>query len=64
MWNGKTVYEGELNAETLIEPGASRDFVNEAAHIRKGWKKEKATHTLEVQVADGRVLRLQHVAAI
>jgi hypothetical protein len=62
---GRTVYEWELNAEALINSGASRDFVNEATQIRKGLKKEKAMHTLEVQVAaDGRVLRLRYVAAI
>ena len=64
MGIGKTVYEWELNAEALLDSGASRDFVNERTQIARGWKKERASHALEVQVADGRVLRLDYVAAI
>mgnify|MGYP000311591874 CR=1 FL=1 len=64
MGIGRTVYEWELNAEALIYSGASRDFVNEATYMRRGWKRGEAMHTLEVQVADGRVLRLEYVAAI
>ncbi|OUV17952.1 MAG: hypothetical protein CBC46_01930, partial [Verrucomicrobiaceae bacterium TMED86] len=50
--------------ETLIDSGASRDFVNEATVQRLGLKVEKAKHPLKVQVADGRMLRINKVACI
>ena len=50
--------------ETLIDSGASRDFVNEATVQRLGLKVEKAKHPLRVQVADGRTLHISKVACV
>ena len=50
--------------ETLIDSGASRDFVNEATVQRLGLKVEKAKHPLRVQVADGRTLQINKVACV
>ena len=50
--------------ETLIDSGASRDFVNEATVQRLGLKVEKAKHPLRVQVADGRTIHISKVACV
>jgi hypothetical protein len=54
----------EVNAEVLLDSGASRDFVNKRTVTNRGWKIEDASHAIDVHVADGRVLSLDKVAAV
>jgi hypothetical protein len=61
---GPGLAEWEVNAEVLLDSGASRDFVNKRTVTQRGWKIENASHAIDVQVADGRVLTLDKVAAV
>jgi hypothetical protein len=54
----------EVNAEVLLDSGASRDFVNKRTVMKRGWKMEDAAHAIDVQMADGRVLSLDKVSAV
>ena len=47
--------------ETLLDSGASRDFVNEETVRELGLKVEKARNPLQVQMADGRLKRVSKV---
>ena len=47
--------------ETLLDSGASRDFVNEETVRELGLKVEKARNPLQVQMADGRLKKVSKV---
>ena len=50
--------------ETLLDSGASRDFINEATVKRLGLKVEKANNPLKVAMADGRLKAVSQVVSI
>ena len=47
--------------ETLLDSGASRDFINEETVRELGLKVEKARNPLQVQLADGRLKKVSKV---
>ena len=61
---GPALAAWEVNAEVVLDSGASRDFVSKRTVMKRGWQMEAAAHTIDVQVADGRVLSLDTVAAV
>ena len=50
--------------ETLLDSGASRDFINEAAVKKLGLKVEKANNPLKVAMADGRIRAVSQVVTV
>ena len=65
-----TAREGQPRAtwssplETLLDSGASRDFINEATVKRLGLKVERANNPLKVAMADGRLRAVSQVVTV